>query len=161
MHRHPNLKWDRIEARLQSHGEKLWSLYEMEDTGGEPDAVAFDEKTGEYTFWDCSAESPAGRRSLCYDREALEARKTNKPRNSAVDAAAAMGIELISESAYRNFQAFGPFDQKTSSWLLTPPAVRALGGALFGDYRFGRVFVYHNGAPSYYASRGFRGLIRI
>lgn len=159
--RHPGLDWAAVRARLVADAAKLWSLHEMERTGGEPDVVAHDGKTGEVVFCDCSPESPEGRRSLCYDREALEARKANKPEGSAVEMAAALGIELLSEERYRELQALGEFDTRTSSWLRTPPDVRELGGALFADRRYGRVFVYHNGAPSYYAARGFRGALRV
>ena len=161
MGRHPGLAWARVKARLDAHPEKLWSLAEMEKTGGEPDVVSYDEKTGECVFHDCSPESPAGRRSVCYDPVALESRKENKPKDSALGMAAAMGIELLSEEEYRELQALGRFDAKTSSWVKTPPAVRALGGALFCDFRYGQVFVYHNGAESYYAARGFRGTLRV
>lgn len=159
--RHERLKWADVQANLEAHSEKLWSLNEMERTGGEPDVVGYDKKTGEYIFYDCATESPGGRRSLCYDREALEARKTHKPANSAKDMAAEMGIELLTEEQYRALQQLGKFDTKTSSWLETPADVRKLGGAIFGDWRFGRVFVYHNGADSYYAARGFRGSLRV
>ena len=148
------------QAKLEANAEKLWSLSEMERTGGEPDVVGHDKKTGEYIFYDCSAESPKGRRSLCYDREALDSRKEHKPKNSAMDMAAAMGIELLTEEQYRELQKLGEFDTKTSSWVKTPADIRKLGGALFCDRRFGRVFVYHNGAESYYAGRGFRGSLR-
>lgn len=160
MDRHRGLAWAEVRARLEAHPQKLGALAEMERTGGEPDVIGRDEEAGDYLFCDCSAESPKGRRSLCYDSEALEARKQHKPEGSAVEVAAAMGIELLSETQYQALQAFGTFDQKTSSWLATPEAVRKLGGALFADYRYGRVFVYHNGADSYYAARGFRGLLR-
>jgi hypothetical protein len=156
MDRHAGVTWADVQDRLASAPDSLRSLAEMERTGGAPDVVGFDEETGEYLFVDCSAESPAGRRSACYDDEALEARKKHKPDHSAVGLAAAMGVELLSEAQYRRLQELGPFDTKTSSWLATPPEVRGLGGAIFGDYRFGRVFVYHNGAESYYAARGFR-----
>lgn len=159
--RHSQLKWEEIEEKLRANKHKLWSLYEMEQTGGEPDVVGYDEQTNEYIFIDCSPESPAGRRSLCYDREALDKRKQNKPANSAVDVANEMGISILTEEEYHHYQQFGPFDQKTSSWVTTPPSFRKLGGALFGDYRFGRVFIYHNGADSYYGARGFRGLLRL
>ena len=159
--RHPGIAWSSVQARLEAAPNKLWSLSEMERTGGEPDVVAQDEQTGEYIFYDCAAESPAGRRSFCYDREALEARKANKPENNALDVAAAMGIELLTEEQYRALQKLGEFDTKTSSWLQTPAEVRKLGGALFGDRRYARVFVYHNGADSYYAARGFRGWLRV
>ncbi|HEU4741704.1 MAG TPA: DUF4256 domain-containing protein [Meiothermus sp.] len=161
MGRHKGLEWAAVRARLEAEAEKLWSLGEMERTGGEPDVVGYDPKTGEYIFYDCSVESPKGRRSLCYDRQALDSRKENKPVNCAIDVAAAMGIELLSEEQYRELQELGNFDTKTSSWLKTPPDIRKLGGALFGDYRYGRVFVYHSGAESYYAARGFRGLLRV
>jgi hypothetical protein len=159
--RHKGLEWARVQARLAAHPEKLWSLNEMEKTGGEPDLVAHDKKTGEYIFYDCSAESPDGRRNFCYDREALDSRKEHKPKNNAVDVAAAMGIELLTEDQYRELQKLGIFDTKTSSWVKTPSDVRKLGGALFCDRRFGRVFVYHNGAQSYYSGRAFRGLLRV
>ena len=161
MNRHKGLEWVKVQAKLEANAEKLWSLSEMETTGGEPDVVGHDKKTGEYVFFDCSAESPKDRRSFCYDREALDSRKEHKPKNSAMDMAAAMGIELLTEEEYRELQKLGEFDVKTSSWVKTPPAVRELGGALFCDRRFGRVFVYHNGAESYYAARGFRGLLRV
>ena len=159
--RHPNFEWVKVQANLEAHPEKLRSLNEMERTGGEPDVVGFDEKTGEYIFMDCSTESPAGRRSVCYDREALESRKEHKPENNAVDMAAAMGIELLTEEEYRALQKLGEFDLKTSSWIKTPLEIRKLGGALFCDRRYDTVFVYHNGAQSYYAARGFRGLLRV
>ena len=159
--RHKGLEWAKVHTKLEANTEKLWSLSEMERTGGEPDVVGFDDKTGEFIFYDCSAESPKGRRSLCYDREALDARKENKPENSAVNMAANMGIELLSEEQYRDLQKLGHFDMKTSSWVKTPSEIRKLGGAIFCDYRYGTVFVYHNGADSYYAARGFRGLIRV
>ncbi len=161
--RHPDLDWAKIQAKLSETGSrnKLWSLFEMERTGGEPDVVGFDKKTGEYIFYDCSAESPKGRRSLCYDHQALEARKEHKPENSAIEMANDMGIALLTEEQYRELQKIGPFDAKTSSWIQTPAAIRKLGGAIFADFRFGHVFVYHNGAESYYAARGFRGLIRV
>jgi hypothetical protein len=161
MNRHKGLEWAAVQARLDAHDEKLWSLNEMERTGGEPDVVGYDKKGGEYIFYDCSAESPKDRRSLCYDREALESRKENKPKNNALDLAAAMGIELMSEEQYRELQQFGEFDTKTSSWLKTPSDIRKLGGAIFADRRYDHVFVYHNGADSYYAVRGFRGSLRI
>jgi len=161
MNRHKGLEWAQVRAKLEVNTEKLWSLGEMERTGGEPDIVGLDKKTGEYIFLDCSAESPKGRRSLCYDREALDSRKEDKPKNSAMDMAAAMGVELLTEEQYRELQKLGNFDTKTSSWLITPGEVRKLGGAIFGDRRFGRVFIYHNGAESYYAARGFRGLLRV
>ena len=163
--RHKNLNWDKIQARIETKPVKLWSLNEMEITGGEPDVTGYDKKTDEYIFYDCCAESPQGRRSFCYDREALEKRKENKPKNNVIDMAAAMGIELLTEQQYRQFQssqmAGGNFDTKTSSWVKTPDDIRKLGGAIFCDYRYGHVFVYHNGADSYYAARGFRGLLRV
>ncbi|MEO6040179.1 MAG: DUF4256 domain-containing protein [Saprospiraceae bacterium] len=159
--RHQGLDWAKIQAKLETKAEKLWSLYEMESTGGEPDVVGQDEKTGEYIFYDCSPESPEGRRSVCYDRAALESRKAHKPENNALDMAADMGIELLTEEQYRLLQQLGRFDQKTSSWVKTPAEIRKLGGALFADYRYGQVFVYHNGAESYYGGRGFRGLLRV
>ncbi|MCG3088439.1 DUF4256 domain-containing protein [Sporosarcina cyprini] len=159
--RHVEMEWGAVEARLKANPEKLGSLYEMERTGGEPDVVGLDAASGEIIFYDCSKESPAGRRSLCYDREALEARKKNKPENSAMDLAAAMGVEILTEEEYRKLQELGAFDLKTSSWVQTPPAIRKLGGALFCDRRYDTVFVYHNGADSYYAARGFRGSLRV
>jgi len=159
--RHKGLDWAGIENRLLSDTGKLWSLHEMESTGGEPDVVGYDKKTGEYIFYDCAAESPAGRRSICYDHEALESRKEHKPSNSAVQMAADMGIELLTEAQYRELQLLDKFDCKTSSWIKTPADIRKLGGALFCDYRFGHVFVYHNGAESYYAARGFRGMLKV
>ena len=161
INRHKGLEWADVQAKLEAQPDKLWSLREMERTGGEPDVVGFDKKTGDYLFYDCSAESPKGRRSLCYDREALESRKKNKPEDNAVDRAAAMDIELLSEEHYRELQQLGAFDLKTSSWLKTPPEIRKLGGALFGDRRYDTVFVYHNAAESYYAARGFRGSLRV
>jgi hypothetical protein len=161
MHRHHGLEWAAVQARLEANPDKLWSLNEMEQTGGEPDVVDYDQGTGAYLFYDCSAESPAGRRSFCYDREALDSRKSNKPDNSAMDMADAMGIELLSEDEYRALQELGEFDLKTSSWIKTPADIRELGGALFCDRRYDHVFVYHNGAESYYAARGFRGSLRI
>ena len=161
MNRHQGLEWAQIQAKLQANVEKLWSLHEMERTGGEPDAVGHDKKTGEYIFYDCSAESPKGRRSLCYDREALESRKEHKPEGNAVDRAAAMGIELLTEEQYRELQKLGNFDTKTSTWVKTPSGIRKLGGALFCDRRYDTVFLYHNGAESYYAARGFRGSLRV
>ena len=161
MQRHIGLNWAKVQARLEANAEKLWSLHEMEETGGEPDVVDHDPKTGEYIFYDCSADSPKGRRSLCYDGAALESRKEHKPKNSAVDLAAAMGIELLTEEEYRALQKLGEFDTKTSSWVSTPANIRKLGGALFCDRRFDTVFTYHNGAESYYAARGFRGSVRI
>lgn len=161
MSRHKGIEWLRVLAALESNADKLWSLNEMERTGGEPDVVGYDKKTGEYIFYDCSAESPAGRRSFCYDREALESRKENKPKNNAIDMATAMGIEILTEEQYRDLQKLGKFDTKTSSWVKTPADIRKLGGAIFCDFRFGRVFVYHNGAESYYAARAFRGSLRV
>jgi hypothetical protein len=161
MNRHKGLAWAEVEAKLEAHREKLASLQEMERTGGEPDVVGQDKKTGEYIFCDCSAESPKGRRSLCYDREALESRKEAKPKDSATNMAAAMGVELLTEEQYRELQKLGDFDTKTSSWVKTPSEIRKLGGALFCDRRFNTVFVYHNGAESYYAARGFRGSLRV
>lgn len=159
--RHEGLEWAKVQARLETAPEKLWSLHEMERTGGEPDVVGLDEKTGEYLFYDCSAESPKGRRSVCYDHEGQESRKEHKPVTNALDKAATMGIELLTEKQYRKLQLLGPFDTKTSSWVKTPSEIRKLGGALFADYRYGQVFVYHNGAQSYYAVRGFRGSLRV
>lgn len=159
--RHKGLEWADVQARLEANSEKLWSLSEMERTGGEPDVISQDEGTGEYLFYDCSAESPKGRRSLCYDRDALESRKEHRPENSAVDLSTAMGIELLTEAQYRDLQKLGVFDAKTSSWVKTPAAIRKLGGALFCDRRYDTVFVYHNGAESYYGSRGFRGWLRV
>jgi hypothetical protein len=161
MRRHATIAWADVRAKLEGHADALESLREMEATGGEPDVTGHDEKTGHFVFCDCSPESPAGRRSACYDREALASRKENKPENSAVEMAAAMGIELLTEEQYRALQKLGDFDTKTSSWVATPPDVRALGGALFCDRRYGKVFVYHNGAQSYYAARGFRGSLRV
>ncbi|MGB8474256.1 MAG: DUF4256 domain-containing protein [Candidatus Acidiferrum sp.] len=159
--RHEGLEWAKVKAKLEANPNKLRSLGEMENTGGEPDVVGHDKKTGEYIFFDCSPESPKGRRSLCYDREALDSRKENKPKSNAMEMAAAMGVELLTEEQYRELQKLGIFDTATSSWLITPADVRKLGGAIFGDRRFGRVFVYHNGAESYYAARGFRGSLRV
>ena len=161
MNRHKGLEWTKVQAKLEANPEKLWSVNEMERSGGEPDVVGQDKKTGEYVFYDCAAESPKGRRSVCYDREALEARKENKPANNAIDMAAAMGIELLTEEEYRELQKLGNFDLKTSSWVKTPAAIRKLGGALFCDRRYDHVFVYHNGADSYYAARGFRGSLSV
>jgi hypothetical protein len=161
MSRHKGLEWAKIQAKLESNNEKLWSLSEMERTGGDPDVVGYDKKTGEYTFYDCSAETPRGRRSVCYDREALDSRKEHKPGNSALDMAAAIGIELLTEEQYRELQKLGNFDTKTSSWLKTPSDIRKLGGAIFGDFRYGKVFTYHNGAESYFGARAFRGSLRV
>lgn len=161
MSRHKGLEWATVQARLEANPEKLWSLYEMERTGGEPDVVGYDKKTGEYIFYDCSAESPQGRRNVCYDRKALESRKEFKPQDTAMDMAAAMGIEILTEDQYRALQKLGDFDTKTSSWLKTPPEIRKLGGAIFADRRYDHVFVYHNGASSYYGVRGFRGSLRV
>lgn len=159
--RHKGLEWTQVQARLEDSPEKLWSLHEMERTGGEPDVVGQDQKAGEYVFYDCSPESPKGRTSLCYDREALDSRKEHKPKSSAMDMAVAMGIELLTEEQYHELQELGAFDTKSSSWLKTPDEIRKLGGAIFGDRRFGRVFVYHNGAESYYSGRGFRGWLKV
>ncbi|WP_347158316.1 DUF4256 domain-containing protein [Pontibacter chitinilyticus] len=159
--RHKALEWNKVQAKLEANPEKLWSLQEMERTGGEPDVVGYDKETDEYIFVDCSAESPKGRRSVCYDREGLESRKEHRPENNALDMAAAMGIELLTEEQYRELQQLGKFDTKTSSWLKTPPAIRELGGAIFADFRYNQVFVYHNGAQSYYAARAFRGSLRV
>jgi uncharacterized protein DUF4256 len=161
MNRHKGIEWAKIQTKLEDDTEKLLSLSEMERTGGEPDVVGYDKKTGEYIFYDCSAETPKGRRNVCYDREGLESRKTFKPENNAIDMAAAMGIELLTEEQYRELQKLGNFDTKTSSWLKTPPDIRKLGGAIFADRRYDNVFVYHNSAPSYYAVRGFRGSLRV
>jgi Protein of unknown function (DUF4256) len=161
MNRHEGLEWTKIKTRLEANHQKLWSLNEMESTGGEPDVVSHDKKSGEYIFFDCSAESPEGRTSLCYDREALDSRKEHKPTNSVMDMAAAIGIEVLTEEQYQELQKLGNFDTKSSSWLKTPADIRKLGGAIFGDRRFGRVFIYHNGAQSYYAGRGFRGSLRV
>ena len=161
MNCHKGLEWAQVQAKLEANAEKLWSLNEMERTGGEPDVVGHDKKTGEYLFCDCSAESPKGRRSICYDREALESRKEHKPEDNAIDMAAALGIELLTEEQYRELQELGNFDTKTSSWVKTPSGIRKLGGALFCDRRYDTVFVYHNGAESYYAARGFRGSLRV
>lgn len=161
MNRHEGLEWGKVQAKLVANPEKLWSLDEMELTGGEPDVVGYDKSTDEYIFYDCSAESPKGRRSVCYDQEALESRKEYKPKNSAVNMANEMGIELLTEEQYRALQQLGSFDAKTSSWIKTPADIRALGGAIFADFRFANVFVYHNGAESYYAARGFRGSLRV
>ena len=161
MNRHKGLEWAKIQPKLEANSDKLWSLNEMERTGGEPDVVGYDNKTGELIFYDCSAESPKGRRSVCYDREGQESRKEHKPKDNAIDMAAAMGIELLTEAQYRELQQLGNFDTKTSSWVKTPSNIRKLGGALFCDRRYDTVFVYHNGAESYYAARGFRGLLRV
>lgn len=161
MNRHKGLEWAKVQAKLEANTEKLWSLYEMERTGGEPDVVGHEKKTGEFIFYDCSAESPKGRRSVSYDREALNSRKEHKPKDSAIDMAAAIGIELLTEEQYRELQKLGEFDTKTSSWVNTPSDIRKLGGALFCDRRYGKVFVYHNGAESYYGARGFRGSVRV
>ncbi|MBX3164088.1 MAG: DUF4256 domain-containing protein [Bacteroidetes bacterium] len=161
MSRHKGLDWAKVKTRLEANADKLWSLDEMEATGGEPDVVGFDKKTGEYVFYDCSAESPKERRSICYDHEALASRKEHKPKNSAAGMAAEMGIDILTEEQYRELQQLGEFDLKTSSWIKTPPAIRALGGALFCDRRFNHVFTYHNGAESYYAARAFRGMLKI
>ncbi len=159
--RHEELEWAKVQAKLEADPDKLWSLHEMERTGGEPDVVRFEKKTGEYIFYDCSEESPKGRRSLCYDREALEARKENKPINNVIEMSAEMGIELLTEEEYRSLQKIGRFDTKTSSWVKTPAGIRRLGGAIFGDFRYDTVFIYHNSAESYYAARGFRGSLRV
>lgn len=161
MNRHKGIGWDKVQAKLEANPEKLWSLNEMESTDGEPDIIGDDKKTGEYIFYDCAAESPKGRRNTCYDIEALESRKEHKPKHNAVEMAADMGIELLTEEQYRELQQFGKFDTKTSSWLKTPTPIRELGGAIFADFRYGQVFVYHNGAQSYYAVRGFRGLLKV
>ena len=161
MNRHKGLEWANVQAKLEANPEKLWSLNEMERTGGEPDVIGHDNKTGEYIFYDCSAESPVGRRSVCYDREGLESRKEHKPEDNAIDMAAAMGIELLTEEQYRELQKLGNFDTKTSSWVKTPVEIRKLGGALFCDRRYDHVFVYHNGAESYYGARAFRGSLRV
>lgn len=161
MDRHRGLEWAKVQAKLEADPAKLWSLSEMDRTGGEPDVVGFDKATGEYIYYDCSPESPKGRRSLCYDRAAWESRKEHKPASSAMDVAAAMGIKILTEDEYRDLQTLGEFDLKTSSWLETPSEIRNLGGAIFGDRRFGRIFTYHNGAESYYAARAFRGSLRV
>lgn len=161
MNRHKGLEWAKVQAKLEANAEKLWSISEMERTCGEPDVIGHDKKTGEYIFYDCSAESPNGRRSICYDREALESRKENKPKDSAINMADAMGVELLTEEQYRELQKLGTFDAKTSSWVKAPPDMRKLGGAIFCDRRYNTVFVYHNGAESYYAARGFRGWLRV
>lgn len=159
--RHKDMKWEDVQARLENNPKKLWSLHEMEKTGGEPDVTGYDKKTGEYIFYDCSSESPKGRRNLCYDHEALEARKQHKPADSAINKAADIGIEILNEAQYRQLQQLGKFDAKTSSWLKTPHEIRKHGGAIFGDFRFEHIFIYHNGAESYYAARGFRGSLRV
>jgi hypothetical protein len=161
LRRHKNIEWKKVESRLRSNSEKLWSLNEMENSGGEPDVIDYDKKTGEYIFYDCSPESPDGRRSYCYDKEALASRKENKPKNSAVEVAASMGIEILNEQQYRELQKLGKFDLKTSSWVSTPVEIRKLGGAIFCDRRYDVVFLYHNGAESYYAARGFRGMLKV
>ena len=161
MNRHKSLAWAEVQAKLEANADKLWSLHEMDRTGGEPDVIGFDKKTGEYIFYDCAAETPKGRRSICYDRDALDSRKENKPKDNAVGMASAMGIELLTEEQYRELQKLGEFDTKTSSWVKTPSPIRKLGGALFCDRRFDTVFLYHNGAESYYAGRGFRGWLRV
>lgn len=161
LNRRQGLGWADVQARLEAHPDKLWSLGEMESTGGEPDVVGREKTTGEYIFFDCSPQSPEGRTSVCYDREALDSRKEHKPKDSAMDMAAAMGVELLTEDEYRELQKLGKFDTKSSSWLKAPPDIRALGGALFGDHRYGRVFIYHNGAQSYYSGRGFRGSLKV
>lgn len=160
-HRHKGLEWKKVQAKLEAQPEKLWSLYAMEQSCGEPDVIAYDKKTDSYLFVDCSAESPTGRRSVCYDREGLESRKEHAPKHNAVDMAEEMGIELLTEEQYRQLQSIQPVDQKTSSWLLTPESIRKEGGAIFGDYRYKQVFIYHNGAQSYYAARGFRGVLKV
>lgn len=161
MNRHKGIEWSKVEAKLEKNAEKLWSLNEMEKTGGEPDVVGYDKKTNEFLFVDCSPESPKERRSICYDQKALDSRKENKPKNSAMGMAESMGIEILTEAEYKDLQKLGNFDTKTSSWILTPPDIRKLGGAIFADYRYGTVFVYHNGAESYYAARGFRGSLKV
>jgi hypothetical protein len=161
VNRHQGLEWAKVQAKLEANPEKVWSLHQMERSGGEPDVVGHNQKTGEYIFYDCSAESPTGRRNVCYDREGQEARKANKPENNAMDMAAAMGIELLTEEEYRALQKLGKFDMKTSSWVQTPSEIRELGGALFADRRYGHVFVYHNSAPTYYSARAFRGSLRV
>jgi len=159
--RHKDMEWEKVQAKLVANAEKLWSLNEMENTGGEPDVVGYDKKTDEFIFYDCSAESPSGRRSFCYDGKALESRKENKPKNNVMDAAAAMGIELLTEEEYRALQQLGKFDTKTSSWIKTPDNIRQLGGAIFADFRYDTIFIYHNGAASYYAGRAFRGSLKV
>lgn len=160
-HRHKDLDWKKVQAKLEAQPKKLWSLHAMEQSGGEPDVIAYDKKTEAYLFVDCSAESPTGRRSVCYDREGLESRKEHAPKNSAMDMAKEMDVALLDEEQYRLLQSLEPVDRKTSSWLLTPPAIRKEGGAIFGDYRYGQVFIYHNGAQSYYAARGFRAALKV
>ncbi len=161
INRHKGIEWAKVQAKLEANAEKLWSLNEMENTGGEPDVVGYDKKTDEYIFYDCSAESPNGRRSFCYDSKALESRKEHKPKNNVIDAATAMGVELLNEEQYRSLQQLGKFDTKTSSWIKTPDNIRKLGGAIFADFRYDTIFVYHNGAESYYAGRAFRGSLRV
>ena len=161
MNRHKGMVWEKVETKLKANGDKLWSLDQMEETGGEPDVVAFDKRTDVYTFYDCAPESPKGRRSVCYDHEALEARKENKPQNSAIQMASDMGVSILTEEQYKELQQLGKFDTKTSSWIATPADIRKLGGAIFADWRYGHVFVYHNGAESYYAARGFRGALAV
>ncbi len=161
MDRHKGIEWAQVLNKLENNPEKLWSLKEMESTGGEPDVVRMDSKLGEYMFYDCAAESPKGRRSVCYDRDGLDSRKEHKPKNNAIDMSASMGVELLTEEQYRELQKLGNFDSKTSSWLKTPTDIRELGGAVFGDFRYGNVFIYHNGAQSYYSARGFRGWLKI
>lgn len=161
MHRHPNVNWDEVQSRLQANSNKLWSLNEMENTGGEPDVVAYDQAQDTYVFFDCTAESPKQRRSICYDQEALDSRKENKPKHSALGMAEEMGIEILDEAQYRLLQTYGKVDTKTSSWIKTPDDIRALGGALFADYRYATIFIYHNGAESYYAARAFRGVLKV
>jgi hypothetical protein len=161
MHRHKGIVWEKVQAKLEANPAKLWPLDAMEETGGEPDVVGYDKAKGEFIFYDCSPESPKGRRSYCYDRKALDARKTNKPENSAMDVAAEMGVEILTEEQYKELQALGEFDLKTSSWVQTPADIRKLGGAIFCDRRYGKIFTYHNGADSYYAARGFRGVLKV
>ncbi|MFL6588877.1 MAG: DUF4256 domain-containing protein [Chthoniobacterales bacterium] len=161
MNRHKAIEWAKVQAKLEANAEKLWSLHEMENTGGEPDVVSHDKKTGEYIFFDCSAESPKGRAAVCYDREGLESRKEHRPKNTAIDMAMAMGVELLTEEQYYELQKLGEFDTRTTTWVKTPAEIRKRGGALFGDRRYGRVFIYHNGAQSYYSARGFRGWLRV
>lgn len=161
VNRHKGLDWDKVKTKLRANSDKLWSLILMEKTGGEPDVIGYDKKINEYIFFDCSPESPIGRRSYCYDSQALQSRKENKPKNNAMDVAAEMGIEMLTEEQYKELQKLGTFDTKTSSWIVTPPSIRKLGGAIFADFRYGTVFIYHNGAESYYAARGFRGALRV